>query len=78
MWISQLGLSVLIHSLKKQSFMEKKNNGLFYATWSFFFKKYTFYIVQECGIWLIIPFYHDLFLYFIFPYLSFTNYRILF
>ena len=67
---------VLIHSVKKLSFMEK-NIRLFYVTWSFF-KRNIFYIVQACRSWLIFPFYHDVFLCFTFLYLSFINYMILF
>ena len=43
----------------------------------FVLKKCTFYIVQACCIWLIFPFYHNLFLYFMFLYLSFIKYTIL-
>ena len=39
MWISQLGLCVLIHSVKK-AIIHRKSSGLFYVTWeSFLWKK---------------------------------------
>ena len=40
----------------------------------FFFKTTLFYIVHASSIWLIFPFYHDLFLLFMFLYLSSINY----
>ena len=72
---SQLGLGVLIHSVKK-GIIHWKNSGLFYITWeSFLWKKYLWYckndIVKTCCIWLIFLYCHDLFLYFMFLYLSF-------
>ena len=54
-----------------------KNSGLCYGyLWKFFlFQKDAFYvIVHACGTWLIYPFYHNLFPFFIFLYLSFTYY----
>ena len=47
-----------------------------YVTWgSCFFSKRRFYgIVYTCCIWLILPFYYNLFLFFMIPYLSFISY----
>ena len=46
MWISQLGIGVLVYSPKKLSFIEK-NNGLFYVAWSFCFKKILFTLYRH-------------------------------
>ena len=55
--------------------IHKKNDELFYVAWESFFSKRRFYdIVHACFIWLVLPFYHDLFLFFMFLYLSFINY----
>ena len=54
-----------------------KNSGLCYGYLRKFKKKKkdAFYvIVHVCGIWLIYPFYHNLFPFFKFLYLSFTYY----
>ena len=52
---------------------------MFYVIWDnifFFFSKRCFYynIVHICYIWLTFPFYYNLFLFFMFLYLSFINY----
>ena len=58
----------------KATIHENKNSELFYVTWESFFSKRRFYdVVHACCIWLIFPFYHNLFLFFKFLYLSFIN-----
>ena len=55
--------------------IHKKNGELFYVTWESFFSKRRFYDIEHaCCIWLILPFYHDLFPFFMFLYLTFINY----
>ena len=46
--ISKLGLGVLIHNVRKLSFIEKKNSRLFYVTWkAFFFMIYNHVVFDE-------------------------------
>ena len=53
---------------------KKKNGESFYVTWKSFFSKRRFYdFIHACCFWLIFRFYHNLFLFFIFLYLSFIN-----
>ena len=69
MWISQVGLGVLIHTFKKAIIHRKKLDcfTLLEKDLFFFFKKDAFYdIVQTSYICLFLPFYNDQFLYFMF------------
>ena len=57
----------------------RKKLDCFTVTWeSFFFFKKTLFckIVHACGIWLIFPLYHDLFLFFMFIYYLSTGFEL--
>ena len=58
-----------------KAIFKKKNSGLFYMALEVgFFSKDAFYVVYACCIWSIFPFFHDLFLFFMFLFSSFINY----
>ena len=74
-FLIHVNFPITSRSILKTTVHENRNSEFFYVTWENFFSKRRFYgIVHARCIWLIFPFYHNLFLFFKFLYLSFFNY----